>query len=86
MLYPKMILAHALHRVTEEGRGHFPDVDRLISRPPFEYRNFKKKLLYCHFLHSLSSHGGVHGGTLWHINVKVTQPLRKCLMALTAAS
>jgi hypothetical protein len=31
MLYPKTILAHALHRVIEEDRGHFPDADRLIS-------------------------------------------------------
>jgi hypothetical protein len=35
MLYPKMIhitcLVHALHRVAEEARGNFPDVDKLIS-------------------------------------------------------
>lgn len=75
ILYPKLIhitcLAHALHRVAEEVRGNFPDVDKLISngkkyssRLLFEYKNSKKKLLNYHFLHNLSVHVGVHGWTL----------------------
>jgi hypothetical protein len=54
MLYPKMIhitwLAHALHRVAEEVRGNFPDVDRLISnrkkifmKAPLQVQKFKKE-------------------------------------------
>jgi len=35
LLYPKMIhvtcLAHALHRVAEEVRGSYPEVDKLIA-------------------------------------------------------
>jgi hypothetical protein len=35
LLYPKMThvtyLAHALHRVAEEVRGSYPEVDKLIA-------------------------------------------------------
>ena len=35
VLYPKMVhvtcLAHALHRVAEEVRGNYPEVDRFIA-------------------------------------------------------
>jgi hypothetical protein len=36
LLYPKMVhitcLAHALHRVVEEFRGKYPEVDQLIAK------------------------------------------------------
>ncbi|PNF39209.1 hypothetical protein B7P43_G01301 [Cryptotermes secundus] len=54
ILYPKMVhitcLAHALHRVAEEVRGHFPDVDRLVSngkkifiKAPLRVQKFKQE-------------------------------------------
>ena len=54
LLYPKMIhvtcLAHALHRVAEEVRGIYPEVDKLIANErrfllslPFECRSLKKR-------------------------------------------
>ena len=54
MLYPKMIhvtcLAHALHRVAEEFRGSYPEVDKLIAngkeifiKSPLRVQKFKEE-------------------------------------------
>jgi hypothetical protein len=54
MLYPKMVhvtcFAHALHRVAEEIRGSYPDVDKLISnvknvfvKAPLRVQQFKQE-------------------------------------------
>ncbi|PSN51684.1 hypothetical protein C0J52_09598 [Blattella germanica] len=54
MLYPKMIhvicLAHAIHRVAEEVRGNYPEVDKLISnvkkiftKTPLRVQKFKNE-------------------------------------------
>ena len=53
LLYPKMIhvtcIAHALHRVAEEIRGNYPDVDKLIAtvkktfiKAPLRVQKFKE--------------------------------------------
>ena len=54
LLYPKMIhvtcLAHALHRVAEEVRGSYPEVDKLIAngkkifiKSPLRVQKFKEE-------------------------------------------
>jgi hypothetical protein len=54
LLYPKMIhvtcLAHALHRVAEEVRGSYPEVDKLIAngkkisiKSPLQVQKFKEE-------------------------------------------
>jgi hypothetical protein len=54
LLYPKMIhvtcLAHALHRVAEEVRGSYPEVDQLIAngkkifiKSPLQAQKFKEE-------------------------------------------
>jgi hypothetical protein len=57
LLYPTMIhvtcIAHALHRVAQEVRGSYPEVDKLIANGkkfllsrPFEYRSLKRPQHY----------------------------------------
>jgi hypothetical protein len=54
LLYPKMVhvtcLAHALHRVAEEVRGSYPEVDQLIAngnkifiKSPLRVQKFKEE-------------------------------------------
>jgi hypothetical protein len=54
LLYPKMIhvtcLAHTLHRVAEEVRGRYPEVDQLIAnrkkifiKSPLQVQKFKEE-------------------------------------------
>jgi hypothetical protein len=63
LLYPKMIHVtchvHALHRVAEDVRGSYPEVDQLIANGkkifvslPFECRSLKKRLQHYSFPHS----------------------------------
>jgi hypothetical protein len=63
LLYPKMIhvtcLAHAPHRVAEEVRGSYPDVDKLFANGirfllslPVECRSLKKRPQHYAFPHS----------------------------------
>ena len=62
LLYPQMIhvtcLVHALHRVAEEVRGSYPEVDKLIAngkrifiKSPFECRSLKKRPQHYPFPH-----------------------------------
>jgi hypothetical protein len=62
LLYPKMIhvtcLAHALHRVAEEVRGSYPEVDKLIAnrkkifiKSPPRVQKLKKKPQHYPFPH-----------------------------------
>ena len=81
LLYPKIIhvtcLAHAVHRIAEEVRGSYPEVDKLIAngkkiyiKSPLRVQKFKEEAQHYPFPH-VGGPGSMLQTTIAQITVRL---------------